>query len=68
MPNLPHSYRVGAKPTQFARTRVRTQLGFVSMLMGISSEVIHSLLPLFMVTFVARLGMPGSARAVDERA
>jgi hypothetical protein len=29
-------------------------LGFVSMLMDISSELIHSLLPLFMATTLAR--------------
>jgi MFS family permease len=42
-----------AKTTSFVRDRIPAGvwvLGFVSMLMDISSEMIHSLLPLFMVT------------------
>lgn len=38
-------------------------LGFVSRLMDISSEMIHSLLPLFMVTTLDRTGPAGG----DER-
>ena len=42
-------------------------LGFVSLLMDVSSEMIHSLLPLFMVTVLGASALDGRADRRDGR-
>jgi MFS family permease len=50
MPNRPaHTPKAGLQPTAARIPAGIWVLGFVSMLMDISSEMIHSLLPLFMI-------------------
>ncbi|WP_310468976.1 MFS transporter [Sphingomonas sp.] len=65
-PPLPRAQRPGAKPPRAKLPRNVWVLGFVSLLMDLSSEIYHALLPAFITV---TLGLPAAAMgAIDGAA